>query len=154
MPAGNPLGLSPDEDTLCGHRVAAQQGTIEVDPVLSSRSAHCVADGLPAVQTVVVAALADARQAVLSGAADAMAEDSPVAVYEAARSPGRLQISGDPIGEAPYGLVLPKEDEAMDGAVLAAVQDLIADGEYPRILAKWGLTSGAVPAAKLDGAIG
>jgi polar amino acid transport system substrate-binding protein len=153
VPAGNPLGLFPDDDTLCGRRVAAQQGTIEVDPVLSSRSAHCVADGLPAIHTVVVAAEADARQAMLSGAADAMVEDSPVAVYEAARSTGRVQISGDPIDKAPYGLALPKEDKAMDDAVLTAVQDLIADGEYARILAKWGLTSGTVPAATLDGAI-
>lgn len=151
--AGNPLALFPDDESLCGHRVAAQEGTIEVDPVLSSRSAQCVADGLPPIRTVVVPTEADARRTLLAGGADAMVEDAPIAAYEAARSAGSLQTVGDPIDRAPYGFALPKEGKAMDNAVLTAMQDLIDNGEYAAILKHWGLTSGAVKAATLDGAI-
>jgi polar amino acid transport system substrate-binding protein len=151
--AGDPLSLFPDDESLCGHRVAAQEGTIEVDPVLSSRSAHCVADGLPPITTVVVATEGDARQTLLDGRADAMVEDVPTAALEATRSAGRLQVAGDPIDRAPYGFALPKEDKAMDAAVLTATQDLLENGEYSKILTRWGLTMGAVKAAALDGAI-
>ena len=151
--AGNPLTLYPDDESLCGHRVAAQDGTVEVDPVLSSRSAQCVADGLRPITTVVVAAEADARTALLSGRADAMVEDAPIALYETAHSGGLLQIAGDQIDKAPYGFALAKEDKPMDEAILRAMQDLIDDGEYATILSRWDLTAGMVPAATLDGAI-
>ncbi|MEY9886384.1 polar amino acid transport system substrate-binding protein [Catenulispora sp. MAP5-51] len=150
---GNPLTLYPDDESLCGHRVAAQEGTVEVDPVLSSRSAQCVADGLRPITTVVVAAEADSRAAVLSGRADAMFEDAPIASYETAHSGGQLQTAGDQIDKAPYGFALAKEDKPMDDAILRAMQDLIDDGEYAAILSHWGLTAGRVPAATLDGAI-
>jgi polar amino acid transport system substrate-binding protein len=150
---GNPLTLYPDDESLCGHRVAAQDGTVEVDPVLSSRSAQCVADGLQPITPVVVAAEADSRQALLSGRADAMVEDAPIALYETAHSDGLLQIAGDQIDKAPYGFALAKEDKPMDNAILRAMQDLIDDGEYAAVLSHWGLTAGAVPAATLDGAI-
>lgn len=151
--SGNPLALYPDDESLCGHRVAAQDGTVEVDPVLTSRSAQCVADGLRPITAVVVAAEADARTALLSGRADAMVEDAPIALYETAHSNGVLQIAGDQIDKAPYGFALAKEDKPMDDAVLRAMQDLIDDGEYETILWRWGLTAGRVPAATLDGAI-
>lgn len=151
--SGNPLTLYPDDESLCGHRVAAQDGTVEVDPVLTSRSAQCVADGLRPITAVVVAAEADARTALLSGRADAMVEDAPIALYETAHSNGVLQIAGDQIDKAPYGFALAKEDKPMDDAVLRAMQDLIDDGEYETILWHWGLTAGRVPAATLDGAI-
>ena len=151
--SGNPLTLYPDDESLCGHRVAAQDGTVEVDPVLTSRSAQCVADGLRPITAVVVAAEADARTALLSGRADAMVEDAPIALYETAHSNGVLQIAGDQIDKAPYGFALAKEDKPMDDAVLRAMQDLIDDGEYETILWRWGLTAGRVPAATLDGAI-
>jgi polar amino acid transport system substrate-binding protein len=151
--AGNPLSLYPDDESLCGHRVAAQEGTIEVDPVLTSRSTHCVADGLPPITPVVVAAEADSRTAVLSGRADAMVEDAPIALYETAHSKGLLQIAGDQIDQAPYGFALAKEDKPMDNAILRAMQDLIDDGEYATILSRWGLKAGGVAAATLDGAV-
>lgn len=150
---GNPLTLYPDDESLCGHRVAAQEGTVEVDPVLSSRSAQCVADGLRPITPVVVAAEADSRAAVLSGRAEAMVEDAPIALYETAHSGGLLETAGDQIDKAPYGFALAKEDKPMDDAILRAMQDLIDDGEYGAILSHWGLTPGRVQAATLDGAI-
>ena len=151
--SGNPLTLYPDDESLCGHRVAAQDGTIEIDPVLSSRSAQCVADGLPPITPIVVAAEADSRAALLGGRADAMVEDAPIALYETAHSGGLLQVAGDQIDKAPYGFALAKEDKPMDTAILRAMQDLIDDGEYTAILSRWGLTAGKVSAATLDGAI-
>jgi len=150
---GNPLDLFPDDESLCGHRVAAQQGTIEVDPVLSSRSAQCLTDGLPAITTVVVATVGDALKALLSGRADATLQDTPIAAYQTTHSDGQLQTAGDPIDPAPYGFALPKEDDALDSAMLTATQDVIDDGEYTTILKRWGLTNGAITTATLDGAI-
>ena len=150
--AGNPLDLFPDDESMCGHRVAAQEGTIEVDPVLTSRSAQCLADGLPPITPVVVGTVSDALKALLSGRADATLQDTPVAVYQTARSNGRLQTVGDPIDPAPYGFALPKEDNTMDTAVRTALQDVIDDGEYLTILKRWGLAGGAVTTATLDGA--
>jgi polar amino acid transport system substrate-binding protein len=42
----------------------------------------------------------------------------------------------------------------MTQPVLAALKAVIADGTYTKILAKWGLQSGAIKEPKINGATG
>ena len=87
-------------------------------------------------------------------AAAAPTSDSPtpqVAAYIVKQSNGQFENSGTPFGVAPYGIALPKGN-GMAKAVLAAMKELISDGTYTKLLAKWGIQAGAVTSPVIDGA--
>ena len=90
--------------------------------------------------------------AVSSGRADVGFADSQVAAYIVKQSNGQFQNSGTPFGVAPYGIALPKGN-GMAKAVLAAMKELISDGTYKKLLAKWGVQSGGITSPVIDGAI-
>jgi polar amino acid transport system substrate-binding protein len=79
--------------------------------------------------------------------------DSPVAAYAVKQSKGKFKLVGQTYGTAPYGLALPKGN-GMAPAVKAALLQLMQNGTYTKILAKWGLQPGAITAAqvKINGA--
>ena len=95
-----------------------------------------------------------ANLALSSGRAAVSMADSPVAAYQVKKSNGQFKLVGPTYGTAPYGLAVPKNELRWPRPVLAAVQALMKNGDYTKILAKWGVTSGALPAAqvKINGA--
>ena len=92
-----------------------------------------------------------ANLAVSSGRADVGFADSQVVGYIIKQSNGQFQATGTAFAVAPYGIALPKGN-GMAKAVLAAVKALQSDGTYKSLLAKWGVTSGAITAPVIDGA--
>ncbi len=93
-----------------------------------------------------------ANLALSSGRAQVSMADSPVAAYQVKQSAGKFKLTGDTYGTAPYGIAVPKADGTLDKAILAALKDLIANGKYKSILAKWGLQTGADTKPALNGA--
>ena len=151
--SGNPLTLYPDDESLCGHRVAAQDGTVEVDPVAvlpvgevrRRRPApdHPGRGGRRGRRPHRPAQRPRGRDG--RGRTDRLVRDGAFRRSSADRR--------RPDRQGSYGFALAKEDKPMDDAILRAMQDLIDDGEYATILSHWGLTAGRVQAATLDGAI-
>ena len=90
------------------------------------------------------------------GVADVM--DAPIAAY-AAQTSGKGQYfdlitdAANPNGyEAVYtGIGVLKANKELTAALQAAVQSLIDDGTYGKILAKWNLSSFGVPTATING---
>jgi polar amino acid transport system substrate-binding protein len=60
-------------------------------------------------------------------------------------------LAGEPYGEAPYGIAVPKGN-GMAKAVQDALKALIADGTYGKILQTWGTTNGAITDPVVNGA--
>ena len=89
-----------------------------------------------------------ANLALSSGRAVISMADSPVAAYQVKQSHGVFKLVGQTYGTAPYGLALPK-NTGLAPAVLAAVKALMSNGTYSKILAKWGVQSGALPASQV-----
>ena len=77
--------------------------------------------------------------------------DSPVAAYQVKQSGGQFKLVGTPYGTAPYGIAIPK-DSGLAEPVLAAVKQLISDGQYKTILTKWGIEAGAISDPVINGA--
>ncbi len=77
--------------------------------------------------------------------------DSPVAAYAVKQSNGQFKLVGKTYGTAPYGLAIPKHT-GLTTPVLAALKALIANGNYMRILTKWGVQAGAITEPKINGA--
>jgi polar amino acid transport system substrate-binding protein len=144
---GNPSGISPD--SACGHRVAVQKDTVEVDD-LTARSKKCTSAGKKAITIDQYVAQDAATSAVVSKKDDAMLADSPICAYAVSKTQGQLQLLGAIYGAAPYGAVVPKSAQQFAQAVQGAVQKLIDDGTYKRILDKWGVAGGGIPTSEIN----
>lgn len=87
---------------------------------------------------------------VVTGKADVFYADSPVAGYAIAQTDGQLEMLGKVEGVAPEGIVIKKGDSQMDEAVQKAVQKLIDDGTYLKILKYWGVEDGAIETSEIN----
>jgi polar amino acid transport system substrate-binding protein len=129
--------------SLCGHTVAVEAGTVEESDA-KAQGKKC---------NVTVLSFQDqnaANLAVSSGRAEVGFADSQVAAYIVKRSHGQFALVGKPFNTAPYGIALPKDGLAKP--ILAALKTLESDGIYQKILAKWGVQSGAVTKPVINGA--
>jgi polar amino acid transport system substrate-binding protein len=146
--AGKP---AVDPNNACGLTVSAQTGSTEVDD-LAAKSAACVKAGKKPITTLSFDDQNQASNAVSLGRAQAISADSPVTEDVVHRSAGRLQLDGAIYGSAPYGMATAKGSTLVK-AISLALQDLYKNGTYGKILAKWGVTPGAVKSFTVDGAI-
>jgi polar amino acid transport system substrate-binding protein len=137
---------------LCGKTVAAEKGTVEAEEA-EKQSKTCTKEGRKAVTTLSFPGQNAVNLAVSSGRAELGMADSPVADYQVKQSEGGFKLIGKEYEVAPYGIAIPKTN-GMTTPVLEAVKAVIADGTYAKILAKWGLQSGAIKAPTVNGAIG
>ncbi len=137
-------------DSLCGHKVAVEKGTVE-ERDATAQSAACTSAGKAAVTVVSFVDQNAADAAVSHGQAEVGFVDSQIAAYMAGASHGRVKVSGVPFSVAPYGLAMAKNGLAP--AVVAALKVLIANGDYAKVLAKWSLTEGAITTPTLNGAV-
>jgi len=154
--AGTSLGVlkgNPDNislDTLCGKSLAVQQGTTQVDDA-TARSKTCTDAGKPAINIQQFQAQTDVNLQVSTKRSQAMLADSPVVDYAVTQTNGAIQVVGQPYDTAPYGIALKKNQGTYTQAIQGAVQALIDDGTYGKILAKWGLsTTGAVTKSEIN----
>jgi polar amino acid transport system substrate-binding protein len=145
---GNPAVNSVAD--LCGKKVAVEKGTTEQEES-EAQSKKCAKEGKPAVTPLVYPGQDAVNLAVSSGRAEVGMADSPVADYQVAQSKGAFKLTGQAFGLAPYGLAIPKSS-GMTKPIAAALKELIANGAYGKILAKWGLQSGAITEPKINGA--
>jgi polar amino acid transport system substrate-binding protein len=135
---------------LCGKTVAVEKGTTQQSDA-AAQSAKCKQAGKPAVTVSAFPDQNGANLALASGRAQVGMADSPVAAYQVKQSHAQFRLSGKPYGTAPYGIAIPKGN-GMAKPVLAAVKALIANGQYLKILNKWGIASGAIKHPVINGA--
>ena len=80
-----------------------------------------------------------------------------MAGYVVSTSKGAFKLVGSAIEVAPYGIATPKttNGKGLARAIQAALKTLTANGTYAEILAKWGVSAGAIPSSKivLNGAL-
>jgi polar amino acid transport system substrate-binding protein len=139
---GNPKKVSPD--AACGLTIAVQTGTVQQEEDLPKRQAACKKAGKPAIKVLPYEGQDQATAAVATGKAEAMLADSPVAAYAVKQSGGKLETLGSVYDAAPYGYVLPKDQQEFGTAIAEALKALQTDGTYDAILKNWGVESGAV----------
>jgi polar amino acid transport system substrate-binding protein len=135
---------------LCGHKVAVEKGTTQADDA-NAQSKKCTAAGKPGVSVSVFPDQNGANLAISSGRAEVGMADSPVADYQVKKANGQFKLLGTPYGTAPYGIAMAK-GSGLAKPVLAALKDLIANGKYKEILAKWGISDGAITNPVINGA--
>jgi len=149
---GNPERIATLDD-LCGHTVAVQRGTTQDTDVLVPEAAKCPpGEGLGVLR---FEKDADALQQVKNGRAVADVEDFPVAAYNAATSGHGADFDVVPqqVGDiGAYGIAVPHDRPVLRDRLRAALQTLIDDGTYARVLSRWNVAAGAVKTATINGA--
>jgi polar amino acid transport system substrate-binding protein len=133
---------------ICGKTVAVEKGTVE-ETDAQAQSKKCGSKG--AVKVLSFPDQNGANLALSAGRAQLGFADSPPAAYAVKKSNGQFKLVGSTFATAPYGLAVPKKS-GLDKAVMAALQALMKNGTYTKILTKWGVQSGAIAAPKINGA--
>ena len=139
---GNPAGLA-DLSSLCGHTVALERGTVQVDLVTRAQR-NC---GSRPIVEHLYATNTDALVQVRTGRADAVLNDyPPAAALVSSRSTGAYyQLASTAQYEpGPYGIGVAKDQPELRDTVAAALQQLMANGTYQRVLTGWGVIGGAL----------
>ena len=147
--SGSPLNLT-SLDQICGMTVAVESGTTEQSDA-SGQSKKCTAAGKMAVTVLAYPTQTQANLTLTAGRAQVMMADTPVAAYQVKLSNGKFKLEGA-YGVAPYGIAIPK-NSGMAKPIMDAVNKLIAAGVYQKIMAKWGLQSGAITTATINQAV-
>ncbi|MBB5159866.1 polar amino acid transport system substrate-binding protein [Saccharopolyspora phatthalungensis] len=129
-------------DDLCGKRAGAGNGTAQVTD-LQEASKRCVAANRPPVQLQVYSSVPDMFLALTSNRTDAALNGTPPSVYRVDRTPG-LAIAGKPYRPQPYGIVVSKDRPDLAASVHKAMQALLDEGTYLRLVRRWNLESGAL----------
>ena len=91
-----------------------------------------------------------AATAVATDKADVFYADSPVAGYAISQTDGQLEALGKDVGVVKEGIAIQKNNTKMATAVQKAVQKLMDDGTYMKILKHWGVESGALDKAEIN----
>jgi polar amino acid transport system substrate-binding protein len=138
---GNPHNVQPD--AACGHKIAVQKDTVQVDD-LNARSKKCRTAGKHGITIDQYVGQDQATSSVVSGKDEAMLADSPVVAYAVKQTNGQLQLLGSIYDSAPYGYVVKQGSTQFEQVIQQALQELIQDGTYQKILKKWGVSQGAI----------
>ncbi|MCR6490170.1 ABC transporter substrate-binding protein [Amycolatopsis sp. OK19-0408] len=149
---GNPDGITGPE-TLCGKNVAVVQGTSH-QKFAEAQSAKCTQAGKPALNVTATDSDNQNQNQLRTGRVAAILNDLPSAVY-ISRTAGEGKffevVPGEPIEGGPYGIGVNKQNTALRDSVQKALQALIADGTYGKILQAWGVEQGAIKEAAVNG---
>jgi polar amino acid transport system substrate-binding protein len=132
-------GDGPKVETLgdlCGVKVAVSSGSTQLDDV-KKQSAKCTAAGKPAPQILVFADQNQQFLALSSRRADVLAGGAPGNAWKVKESGGKFTLSGPAYDVETTAIALPK-GSPLAQPVSDALNVLIKNGTYTKILHKWG----------------
>jgi polar amino acid transport system substrate-binding protein len=149
---GNPAGIQSAYD-LCKKTISVRKGSPEanhvngVSPYTRARGliANCQAARLSPIVVKTYTKDSDALAALIANKVVAYFTDLPIAGWDVALQPNQLALVPglvlDPVAE---GISLTKNQNDMYAAVRLALQSMIDDGTYLKILTRYGVEAGAV----------
>jgi polar amino acid transport system substrate-binding protein len=148
LSAGDPERGQTMPAALCGKKVGVQTGSITA--IMSGKeSKKCGASGKPAITLTNFPSVPAAVLALNSGRVQYVWTDSVSAAEQAKAGGGRFATVTDGTPMQPSGMVFPKGSPLVE-PFRAALQAIIDDGTYRRILSGYGLQSGAVSSAGVN----
>ncbi len=148
---GNPeriVGL----ESLCGKTVSSVQGSTQL-ALVAEATEKCSAASKPPVENLQYAQPADARLQVQTGRVSAFLGNSPVMVYLAETAgEGKIfdVVRDKEYQQEPVGITVAKDNTALRDALQKALNAMIVDGSYRKILEKYGIEAGALKSATIN----
>ena len=135
-------------DDLCGVTVATTRGSREIE-FAKSHDDQCKALGKPPIDILAFNDGASAADSMISKRSQLFWIGSTAVSYFVNQSHGKTKVVGHYTDLSYIGIAMPKGSD-LAPALQAAVQHLIDDGTYQKIVQKWGLEGGAIKQAPLN----
>lgn len=133
---------------LCGRKVGASRRTLFPVNIAAWSTANCPAD--KQIVFVGTEGSADARTQLRQGRIDAAVQGNETLAYVMDQEQGAYQPLGAPFGGSLNGIGLPVKETGLHQAVAGALDAMIADGSYGKLLAKWKLSPNALEKATIN----
>jgi polar amino acid transport system substrate-binding protein len=135
---------------LCGQTVVASTGTDYPMVVTALSKKVCQGAGKPAMKILQVGSLSDQLLQLQTNRAVALMLNTEVVNYYVRQHPKEYAAVGTPINPALYGIIFPKSQPSLGKVLQAALNDLIKNGTYKKLLTKWGLATSALTKATIN----
>jgi len=134
-------------DDFCGKTTATLLGSRVIMGAVEAASERCVKSGKPPIKTEQLPSAPDARMQLDLKRVDAYMGDFPALVYMGTQFPGRYKIVGGNYILTPYitSWGFAKNRAGLRDAVQKAMQEMVKDGSYQKLMDKWGVGGGALP---------
>jgi polar amino acid transport system substrate-binding protein len=145
---GNPRRLRKAAD-LCGDTVAAGVGSLSAQ-LAEAQDAQCRHAGRSGVKVLELDNAAAGMMQVRTGRAQAVLIDYLIGRHVAENSRNG-QVAGTPFHKQFHGAAVRKGNARLEKAMLDAFRSIMADGQYEKILRKWGIEKLALPAPIVNG---
>ena len=129
-------------DNLCGLRVGAQLGSLQLASLLPQLSGTCTSSGKAAITIVGLPSQQDALTQLSSGRLDVAFGDTPVMSYAVLKQP-TLRIAGSEISPLPITLAAKKGSD-LTPALMAAMKTVVTMPQYRAIFQVWGLPNAVI----------
>jgi polar amino acid transport system substrate-binding protein len=155
LDAGGSLIVRGDNDDiqgledLCGKTVSNTTGSIYTEDLEEYSKTECEAQGKEKITVTSFADAAAPNQAVATGRADACFRDFTANAYLAQNSDGAFKVVGEIVKTTPYGVAVGKDDMQLAEAISGALNAIIEDGTYLKILEKWDVDEAAIQTADI-----
>lgn len=140
--------LGTSVTALCGLTISTVAADSSI-PVLNADSKVCAAHHKAAITVTTFPDQGSAVLAVESGRADATTATVTNLGFVASRSPGKFRLDGPKYNYVYIGIAT-KKGNGVAQALAKAINVLIANGTYHKILARYGVTDDAVPRALVN----
>jgi polar amino acid transport system substrate-binding protein len=143
---GNPENVK-NLDDLCGKTVAAQRGTAN-EALVREQNKKCD----DKIDPFFADKDTDSITQLQNGRADVVVTDYPVAAYNAKTfgNGEQFEVAGGQIDAAPYGIAVSKKNTELRDAIQAAMNRIMENGEYEKVMKKWDVTNGALDEATIN----
>jgi polar amino acid transport system substrate-binding protein len=136
---------------LCGKTVTAQTGTTQALNVLPKFERQCTDAGKPAITPLLLPQQDSANQSIAANRAQAMLADNALTAYYSQIQPDAYaQIASILVEPSLAGVAMAKGDGGLSKAFQKALQSLIDDGTYGKIMAAWNLAPSAIKTAEIN----
>ncbi|MDR3670189.1 MAG: ABC transporter substrate-binding protein [Holophaga sp.] len=133
-------------ESLSGKTLAVSAATDYLTNIQKWSKENLEAKGKPGITMLPVDSEATARLQMVQGRAQASAISPEVFGWLGKQNPGKFVAFGPILAPRPYGICFKKDNVQLRNAVLAALKELVKNGTYNKILAKWDLSrSGMEP---------
>ncbi|GAA3863412.1 ABC transporter substrate-binding protein [Leifsonia kafniensis] len=144
VPLGNPESIGTIAD-LCGKNIVGAKGSSNLAILQSYSTDECASP-------MIISESEDAPTGLLqldTGRAVATMVDFPVA-KKLASIAGKYEVLPEQYEAGPWGIAIDKNDQELTKAVQAALNELIENGEYEKLLTKYDVQDAGVTDAKIN----
>lgn len=139
-------------DDFCGKTTATLLGSRVIMSAVEAASERCTKAGKAPIKTEQLPSAPDARMQLDLKRVDAYMGDFPALVYMGTQFPGRYKIVGGSYILTPYitSWGFAKNRAGLRDAVQKAMQEMVKDGTYQKLMDKWGVGGGTLPEISIN----